>query len=243
MVDIFGQFVCGLKQSQSGSRSLSPDHAAAAIVIAARSSRVNIDSPLGTAVHTTELGPGMRLQMITSNNYSESKKLGIDTGWKTTISGDSDTEHTGQTLTPARTRSWRSCLLRMENVEEEAGSEVLGHVLGEREAAGCWREVWWKHPCWRMSGYLPPPGARPWSSLAVLAHAYKNCPFYFHSCFPVSNNYRRDARCPNVKVSIETPLGEEMRRSGRCLSDLWTMHHKVGSSNIMGLTSNLIQVW
>ena len=48
MVDIFGQFVCGLKQSQSGSRNLSPDHAAAAIVIAARSSRVNIDSPLGT---------------------------------------------------------------------------------------------------------------------------------------------------------------------------------------------------
>ena len=83
---------------------------------------------------------GMRLQMITSNNYSESKKLGIDTGWKTTISGDSDTE---QTLTPAR----GSCLLRMENVEEEAGSEVLGHVLGAREAAGCWREVWWKHPC------------------------------------------------------------------------------------------------
>ena len=80
MVDIFGQFVCGLKQSQSGSRSLSPDHAAAAIVITARSSRVNIDSPLGIAVHTTELGPGMRLQMITSNNYSESKKLGIDTG-------------------------------------------------------------------------------------------------------------------------------------------------------------------
>ena len=32
-------------------------------------------------------------------------------------------------------------LLRMENVEEEAGSEVLGHVLGAREAAGCWREV------------------------------------------------------------------------------------------------------
>ena len=141
MVGIFGQFVCGLKQSQSGSRSLSPDHAAAAIVIAARSSRVNIDSPLGIAVHTTELGPGMRLQMITSNNYSESKKLGIDTGSKTTISGDSDTEHTGQTLTPARTRSWRSCLLRMENVEEASGSEVLGHVLGEREAAGCWREV------------------------------------------------------------------------------------------------------
>ena len=109
MVDIFGQFVCGLKQSQSGSRSLSPDHAAAAIVIAARSSRVNIDSPLGIAVHTTELGPGMRLQIITSNNYSQSKKLGIDTGWKTTISGDSDMEHTWQTLTPARTRSWRSC--------------------------------------------------------------------------------------------------------------------------------------
>ena len=212
MVDIFGQFVCGLKQSQSGSRSLSPDHAAAAIVITARSSRVNIDSPLGTAVHTTELGPGMRLQMITSNNYSESKKLGIDTGWKTTISGDSDTEHTGQTLTPAR----GTCLLRMENVEEEAGSEVLGHVLGAREAAGCWREVWWKHPCWRMSGYLPPPGARPWSSLAVLAHAYKNCPIYFHSCFPVSNNYRK---CESVDRNA-AGWGDE---------EVWTMF--IGSLN------------
>ena len=81
MVDIFGQFVCGLKQSQSGSRSLSPDHAAAAIVITARSSRVNIDSPLGTGRGSHHKArAGMRLQMITSNNYSESKKLGIDTG-------------------------------------------------------------------------------------------------------------------------------------------------------------------
>ena len=154
----------------------------------------------------------MRLQMITSNNYSQSKKLGIDSGWKTTISGDSDTEHAEhrpqQTLTPARTR------LRMENVEEESGSKVLGHVICEHEAAGCWREVWWKHPCWRMSGYLPPPGARLWSSLAVLAHASKNCPFYVQSCSPVSNNCRKDAIGAQMWVSIETPVGEEMRRSG-----------------------------
>ena len=58
-------------------------HAAAAIVVAARSSRVNIDSPLGTAVHT-KARPGdaaandNKQQLLTEQETS--KKLGIDSG-------------------------------------------------------------------------------------------------------------------------------------------------------------------